>query len=137
MVVRVHTGSHSVRKGTKISIQTLRGLQVKAKIEDTYGDQAAVELPDGEPFTEISATVFVRSELNNRKDSSTIEHKIQIRDPWSSSTKVIITQEKSRCVSYTTSGRVSTFHSCLLHNIPFVNSSGQKVSSNFCHSPGR
>ena len=87
LVVNVSTGSQRVKMGTKISLHTFRGMQVKAKADDSFSDHAEVELPEGEPFTEISTTVFVRCDLANQKDSSTIEHKIQIKDPWSVATK--------------------------------------------------
>ena len=42
-----------------------------------------VSLPAGEPFQTISARIIVKAVLTNQKDSSSIEHKVTITDPWS------------------------------------------------------
>jgi len=49
-----------------------------------------VSLPAGDPFQTISANIIVKATLSNQKDSSSIEHKVTILDPWSKQEKDIV-----------------------------------------------
>ena len=85
MVVSVHTGSCGVEEGTLLALSCSRGLTVRMENSSTAGSQQLMmPLPAGKPFTNISVKVVVLAALVNQKDSTTIEHKVSIRDPWSS-----------------------------------------------------
>ena len=88
MVVSVHTGSCGVEEGTLLALSCSRGLTVrmensKSATAGPGSQQLMLPLPAGKPFTNISVKVVVLATLANQKDSTTIEHKVSIRDPWS------------------------------------------------------
>jgi len=83
MVLSVHTGSYHVKEGTLVSLSCSRGMRLRAVAGSVAATQAMVPLPQGEPFTTVTANVVVVADLVNQKDSSSIEHKVTIRDPWS------------------------------------------------------
>ena len=85
MVVSVHTGSCGVEEGTLLALSCSRGLTVRMdNNSSTAGSQQLMlPLPAGKPFTNISVKIVVLAALANQKDSTTIEHKVSIRDPWS------------------------------------------------------
>ena len=57
---------------------------------EEYADKITVSLPHGEPFQTLSLTIQVCCVLANKKDASTIEHKIEIEDPWSEKRKSVL-----------------------------------------------
>jgi len=83
MMLSVWTGSKTVVEGTEICFSTSRGMLAKP---DTPGGEFSssvrVSLPAGEPFHTISARIRVKVALTNQKDSSSVEHKVTITDPW-------------------------------------------------------
>jgi len=83
MVLNVWTGSKTVLEGTEVSFTTSRGMLARP---DTPGGEFSstviVSLPAGDPFQTISAKIIVKATLTNQKDSSSIEHKVTITDPW-------------------------------------------------------
>ena len=87
MVVSVHTGSCGVEEGTLLALSCSRGLTVRMNNSNssmvTGSQQLMLPLPAGKPFTNISVKIVVLASLANQKDSTTIEHKVSIRDPWS------------------------------------------------------
>ena len=86
MVVSVHTGSCGVEEGTLLALSCSRGLTVRmdnGNSSTAGSQQLMLPLPAGKPFTNISVKVVVLAALANQKDSTTIEHKVSIRDPWS------------------------------------------------------
>ena len=78
----VMTGSRVVEPGTRISLQASRGLRLRTDAAQEYADTIEVELPGAGAYQTISAPVYVRCSLSNQKDASTIEHRVQISDPW-------------------------------------------------------
>ena len=78
----VMTGSREVEPGTRISLQASRGLRLRTDAAQEYADTIEVELPGAGAYQTISAPVYVRCALSNQKDASTIEHRVQISDPW-------------------------------------------------------
>ena len=84
MVLSVWTGSKTVEAGTEVCLTTSRGMVVKTDQAGTkFSNKVFVSLPAGEPFQTISAKILVKAVLSNQKDSSSIEHKVTITDPWS------------------------------------------------------
>ena len=87
MVVSVHTGSCGVEEGTLLALSCSRGLTARMDNSNsssvTGSQQLMLPLPAGKPFTNISVKIVVLAALANQKDSTTIEHKVSIRDPWS------------------------------------------------------
>ena len=78
----VMTGSRVVEPGTRISLQASRGLRLRTDTAQEYADTIEVELPGAGAYQTISSPVHVRCFLSNQKDASTIEHRVQISDPW-------------------------------------------------------
>jgi len=78
----VMTGSMVVEPGTRISLQASRGLKLRTDAAQEYADSVEVELTGAGAYQTISAPVHVRCALGNQKDASTIEHRVQISDPW-------------------------------------------------------
>jgi len=85
--LNVETGSQVIPAGTKISLQSSRGLTMKADEAIEYSDKIEVVLPGGDSYETISVKFFVKCVLSNQKDSSSIEHKIMISNPWSGKIK--------------------------------------------------
>ena len=83
LTLSVQTGSQVVTPGTKIQLQSSRGMKMRSKEDEGYSDQIEVEIAGGEAYQVIDTKVHVKCALGNQKDSSTIEHRVQITDPWS------------------------------------------------------
>jgi len=83
MMLNVWTGSKTVVQGTEICFSTSRGMLAKSDSqEEEFSSSVRVSLPAGEPFQTISVRIRVKAALTNQKDSSSIEHKVTISDPW-------------------------------------------------------
>ena len=87
LILTVSTGSQVVKAGTKIKIQASKGLKLRNDESQYYSDNIEVSLDGGEAYQTIEAKFQVKCNLSNQKDTSTIEHKLIISDPWSGKTK--------------------------------------------------
>jgi len=84
MVLSILTGSKTVEAGTQVCLTSSRGMMIKTdQTGMEFSTKVFVSLPAGEPFQTISAKILVKCVLSNQKDSSSIEHKVTISDPWS------------------------------------------------------
>jgi len=84
MLLNVWTGSKTVEAGTEVCLTTSRGMLAKtAHPGNEFASTVTVSLPAGDPFETISARIIVKAVLTNQKDSSSIEHRVTITDPWS------------------------------------------------------
>eukprot|EP00092_Neocalanus_flemingeri_P030096 GFUD01032674.1.p1 GENE.GFUD01032674.1~~GFUD01032674.1.p1 ORF type:complete len:1160 (-),score=402.30 GFUD01032674.1:238-3717(-) len=88
MVLSVSTGSKTVEAGTRVCLTSSRGMMIKPEeAGDEFSSKVFVSLPAGEPFQTISVKILVKAVLSNQKDSSSIEHKVTISNPWSNTEK--------------------------------------------------
>ena len=90
LVLTVETGSQVVEAGTQLVLQASRGMRMRTAEGEEYADRISVVLPHGDPFQSLSVTIQVCCVLANKKDASTIEHRIEIEDPWSEKTKSVL-----------------------------------------------
>ena len=89
LVLTVETGSRLVEAGTELVLHSSRGMKMRTGAGEEYADRISVLLPHGDPFQTLSLTIQVCCVLANKKDASTIEHKIEIEDPWSEKRKTV------------------------------------------------
>jgi len=86
----IFSGSESVEPGTEVELTCSRGVGLR---DPTFQEQFARSLkltfPGGESFQTLSLSLLVRSELENKKDSSTIEVVITVSNPWTGVSKDI------------------------------------------------
>ena len=86
----IFSGSESVEPGTEVELTCSRGVGLR---DPTFQEQFARSLkltfPGGESFQTLSLSLLVRSELENKKDSSTIEVVISVSNPWTGVSKDI------------------------------------------------
>ena len=90
LVLTVETGSRVVEEGTELALLSSRGMKMRTGKEEKYSDKIKVLLPRGEPYQTLSVSVQVKCVLANKKDASTIEHKIDIEDPWNKKYKNVL-----------------------------------------------
>ena len=91
LTININTGSQHVEPGTRIMIRCEPGLQIRSSRDEEYSNLLELELAGGgQPFQNISNSVFVKSKLHNQKDVSSIEQKVRIKHPWSSEEKEIL-----------------------------------------------
>merc|ERR550517_1173369 len=62
----------------------------KEEEEEEYSDKINVVLPRANPYQSLSVSIQVKCVLANKKDASTIEHKIDIEDPWNKKNKNVL-----------------------------------------------
>ena len=91
LTININTGSQHVEPGTKIMIRCEPGLQIRSSRDEEYSNLLELELTGGgQPFQNISNSVYVKSKLHNQKDVSSIERKVRIKHPWSREEKEIL-----------------------------------------------
>ena len=91
LVLTVETGSRVVEEGTELTLHSSRGMKMRTgSKEEEYSDKINVVLPRGDPYQSLSVSIQVKSVLANKKDASTIEHKIEIEDPWNKKSKNVL-----------------------------------------------
>ncbi|KAK0168748.1 hypothetical protein PV327_002518 [Microctonus hyperodae] len=79
----VSSGSVKISDGTKLKLSATRGMTFK--LADSTNDMSGeleISLPACESFATIKWKLKVLAELPPKKDSSPIEHKLNIRSPW-------------------------------------------------------
>ena len=81
VLLSVHTGSLGVEEGTLVQLSCSRGLSLGLEGGD-LGPGAMVPLPGGRPFTTVTVRMEVMAALGGQKDSSSVEHRVSVRDPW-------------------------------------------------------
>ena len=82
LVLSLQTGSQVVEPGTRIGLQASRGLRLRVDETQEYADNIEIELAGAGAYQTIIAEVRVKCSLSNQKDASTVEHRVQISDPW-------------------------------------------------------
>lgn len=90
LVLTVETGSRLVEAGTELVLHASRGMRMRTGEGEEFQDKINVVLPHGDPFQSLSVTIQVCCVLANKKDASTIEHRIEIEDPWSEKSKSVL-----------------------------------------------
>ncbi|XP_014219385.1 trafficking protein particle complex subunit 10 isoform X2 [Copidosoma floridanum] len=82
----ISSGSIRIGEGSKLKLRTLRGLTLST-MDDGQKTSSGVReievtIPKCEPFDTITLKLMVLAELPPKKDSSSMEHKLNIQCPW-------------------------------------------------------
>ncbi|XP_011300007.1 trafficking protein particle complex subunit 10 isoform X2 [Fopius arisanus] len=79
----ISSGSVRIEEGDRLKLWTSRGLVLKiADGEKTMGSELEVKSPGCEPFGVVRLKLKVFADLPPKKDSSSMEHKLNIQAPW-------------------------------------------------------
>ncbi|XP_015111919.1 trafficking protein particle complex subunit 10 [Diachasma alloeum] len=78
----VSSGSVRIEEGARFRLWTSRGLMIKMAEGGTMGGELEVNSPGCEPFGVVRLRLNVFADLPPKKDSSSMEHKLNIQTPW-------------------------------------------------------
>ncbi|EZA55391.1 Trafficking protein particle complex subunit [Ooceraea biroi] len=79
----ISSGSTKITEEMKLKLRTSRGLVVQSQsVEKVMVKELEIPLPTCEPFQTVKLQLKVLAELPPKKDSSSMEHKLNIQCPW-------------------------------------------------------
>lgn len=89
----VNTGSHWIKKDSKLILRPTEGLQAQLTDDDEcLLSKLEVALPETGPFQTTQYPLRVLARLGSQKDNSVLEHKVDIDCPWSAEAQPAVLQ---------------------------------------------
>lgn len=109
VILTVNTGSHCIEKDSKLILRPTDGLQTQLKLagDDPLLTELVVTLPETQPFQTSEYPLRVLAQLGPQTDNSILEHKVDIKCPWSKEAEHAVLQFQP---PFYTSLRLHTSH---------------------------